>query len=328
MGRCSIPAVIVLLLLLSGDTNANRQYFLVDSLDLSMRSEAGGNASHSGAKPEGSVKLGVEPAGVRFGVGELREPLGLSVDVHGFVYVADAMTGKVFRYSPGGESVEFERPSLSASLYPIDVAVYGSYVYVLDYAENRILRYDREGSYLDILLSFSEYERMHPVSITIGRGGRIVTTDIENQTLTIWTPLLDIELSEGEFGWAEGSFDRPMKAVIMPDDRVAIVESGNRRVQLFSPSGRYESILSLPEDRAFRSPRAISADQSGNIFVADAEAGRIFIFSTRGEFILDIDSFESEAISPAALAVGWNDLLYVADLRSRSVLVYHLLYPS
>ncbi len=270
--------------------------------------------------------LRIEATGVRLGTGELREPLGLDVDNRGFVFVADAMAGKVFRYTRAGESIEFGRPSRFTSFYPIDIAAFGPYVYVLDYIENRVLRFDYKGAYLDILLSFTEYERMHPVSITTDEGGRIVTTDVENHTLSVWSPLLDLEFSLGEYGWMEGDFDRPMKAVVLPDGRLAVVETGNRRLQLFSAAGGYEASWTAPDSVSFRTPRYVCFDRAGNTFVADATAGRVIVFSRDGEAVAAIDSFDGEPISPAACACDWNDYLYVADLHSRSVLVFRLRY--
>jgi len=275
---------------------------------------------------ERGVRLVISTAGLRLGAGELREPLGLAVDSRDFVYVADAMTGKVFRYSPQGESLEFEIPSSGASLYPIDVAVQGSFVYVLDYADNRIIRYDTRGSYLDILISFHEFERMHPTSLTVDESGRFITTDVENHTLTLWTPLMDIEFTVGEFGWAEGSFNRPRKAIILPDGRIVVAESGNRRLQILSPAGGYEMVPAPPTGKEFRTPRSVAVGRYGMIFVADTEGRRVLVFSAGGDFLTDVDSFNGGEISPAAIAVGWSDQLFVADLQTRSILVYRLLY--
>jgi hypothetical protein len=236
------------------------------------------------------------------------------------------MTGKVFRFTRDGESLEFGRPSRLTSFYPIDVAAFGPYIYVLDYDGNTVQRYDYRGAYLDILLSFAEYERMHPVSLTSGAGGRLMTTDIENHSLTVWTPLLDVEFSLGEYGWAEGDFNRPMKAVVMSDGRIAVADTDNRRVQIFTAAGAVETSWSAPDSCAFRAPRYLCLDRAGNLFIADAKAERVYLFTEEGAFSMAIDSFGSDPIKPAACAVGWNGHLYVADLRSRSVLVYRLLY--
>ena len=270
--------------------------------------------------------IAVEDLGRSFGSDELREPLAIAVDQRHFVYVADAMAGKVFRFDAQGGSLEFESPSSALDIYPIDLAVEGSIVYVLDYTQNRVLRYDYRGAFLDIYISFDEFERMRPVSFSAGDGGRFITTDIETHSVTIWTPLLQFELQVGEFGWAEGSFDGPRKVASLSDGGMAVVESGNKRVQILSSSGRFEHSIEPSEGSVLRSPRWIATDGKGNLFVTDPDAGIIFVFSTEGDLLMKIDSYGGEGISPAAAAIGWDDHLYVTDLRSGAVLMFRLHY--
>ncbi len=277
--------------------------------------------------PDTSKAIRIEEAALRFGAGDLREPTGLDVDTRGNVYVADAMAGKVFRYTPDGASLEFERPTSGAAFYPIDVAVQESFILVLDYSRNGIVRFDSWGSYLDVLLSFDVFDRVRPVSITVEPGGSLITSDVANHTVILWTPLYDRELTIGEFGRGPGRFNAPRKAAFLPDKGIVVVESGNARLQFFSPSGRYERIVQPPPERPFASPRSVETDHAGTIFVCDAKQGRIFVFTAEGEFVTDIDSYAGEAISPAAAAAGWDNTLYVADLKSRSVIVYRLRYP-
>jgi tripartite motif-containing protein 71 len=279
------------------------------------------------ARPDTSRALSIVGTALRFGAGDLREPTGVAVDTRGAVYVSDAMAGKVFRYTPDGVSLEFERPPNNAAFYPIDVAVQESFVLVLDYSQNKLLRYDSQGAYLDVLLSFDVFDRVRPVSLTAGPGGRIITADVVNHAVVLWTPLLDRELTMGEFGWGPGRFNAPRKAAFLPNQRLVVVESGNRRLQFFSPSGRYERKVQASPEKPFVSPRSVEVDHAGTIFVCDAEQGRISVFTGAGEYVTGIDSFSGEAISPAAAAVGWDGSLYVADLKSRSVLVYRILYP-
>ncbi|MBU8921523.1 MAG: NHL repeat-containing protein [Bacteroidales bacterium] len=269
----------------------------------------------------GEMELFLYKETIVLGKGILREPLGLDVSPTGEIFVADAMTGKIFIFAPDGAVVEFEDPPLGSSIYPIDLAVNGTFVYVLDYSDNRLLRYDRNGTFLDVLISFGLYDRMRPSSVSGGGGGRLLTTDMKNHGLTIWTPLLDIEFLWNEFGFMEGALDRPAKAVLLLDERIAVAETGNKRVQIFSPSGRYESILVLPDDTGFEKPRSICVGRDGNIHVADTDAGAVFIFSPDLSFLGKIDSFGGMKISPSAVAVGWNGGLYIADIRSGSILV-------
>jgi len=277
--------------------------------------------------PDTARVLRIEETGVRLGLGELREPTGVAVDSRGFVFVADAMAGKVFRYDRNGASVEVERSPDNAAFYPIDVADQQSFILVLDYSRNKLVRCTDKGAYLDVLLSFDQFERVRPVSLTAGAGGRIITADVTNHTVVLWTPLLDIELTIGEFGRGEGRFNEPRKAAFLPSQGIVVVESGNRRLQYFSPSGRYERIAQPPAGTPFISPRSVSVDDAGTVYVCDAQAGRVFVFDAQGSYVTDIHEYGGEAISPAAAAAGWDGALYVADLKSRSILVYRVLHP-
>ena len=268
------------------------------------------------------------PTGVVFGAGELREPLGLATDVRGFLFVADAMAGKVFRYAPDGTSLEFEAPPVGAGVYPIDVAAYGSYVYVLDYAGNQILRYDHKGAYLDVLISFaSRPGRMRPTSLTTSAGGRLLTTDAENHAVAVWSPLLDVEINTGEYGWAGGSFNRPSKAAFFGAELIAVADFGNRRVQVLSGSGRFERFLAPGDEARFESPRYLCGGPEGHLFVADTGGGAVHVFSPAMNHLFSIGGDTAE-VAPAAVAAGWDDMLYVADLHSGSVIVYRLSYPG
>jgi hypothetical protein len=277
--------------------------------------------------PDSIQSMTVEPTGGILGLGELREPLGLAVDDRGFLFVADAMTGKVFRYSPDGSSLEFEKPGSDAAIYPIDIAAYGTFIYVLDYSGNRVLRYDYKGAFIDVLLDFSAYERMKPVSISTSGSGRLVTTDMVNHTLTVWSPLLEVEIVKGEYGWLKGSLDRPVKGSLFGDDMIAVAEFGNRRVQIFSGSGSFERFLELPGDGEMGAPRYLCSDPEGRLFVADPEAGAVHIYSADMGYIRSITGGEKD-FSPSAVAADWNGHLYISDLTSKSVIVFRLTLPG
>ncbi|MDZ7859723.1 MAG: NHL repeat-containing protein [Candidatus Krumholzibacteriota bacterium] len=270
----------------------------------------------------------LEGSGNYLGKGELREPLGIFAGPRGDVYVADAMAGKVYKYDQSGNSVEFELPSFSGSVYPIDLSGSAAFVYILDYSSNKILRYDYRGAYLDILIDFAEYKNLKPVSLSVGTGGRFLMTDIESHHFTILNPLLDIELQIGAYGWDKGYFDEPMKASLLPGGRIAVADSGNRRIQIFSSSGRFLMLLGSSEEYEFCYPRSVCGDSEGNIFVADTECGEVFVFSPSGRFIMSLDSYCGNDIAPSALSVSFEGKLFVADTQSSSVIIYRIVYPD
>jgi len=255
-----------------------------------------------------------------------REPLGISAGPRGGVYVADGMSGKLFKCSEGDAPLEFPVPQSLSSIYPVDVVAESApFIYVLDYFSGRVLRYDYRGAYLDVLISFEDFV---PSSLTAGAGGSFILTDMENHSVLVLNPLLDREVEIEGYGWEKGFFNRPSKAVILRDGRLAVADTGNKRVQIFSSSGAYLRELPAPESGPFRTPRSLFCGPEGNIFIADTDRGAVFVYSAGGEFITEIISYSGRSISPSAVTADFNGNLFVADLLSRSVVIYRLVYPD
>ena len=274
-----------------------------------------GHAHAQAGSPSADDTLSVERLVTVLGKGVLREPLGMAVDDRGFILVADAMAGKVYRFSPG-----------DAGFYPIDVAAHGTQVYVLDYAGNRILRYEYKGAWLDVLLEFSQFGGMRPASLTSSPGGKMLTTDLEKNTLTVWSPLLEIEIVTGDYGIGDGNFDRPAKAALFGDEEIAVAEFGNSRVQLFGGAGRFEGYAELRGGASWTSPRYVCGGLDGYLFAVDTGAGLVHAFSPGGKHVLTVGA--GAGIKPSAAAASWDEHLYIADLNSRSILVYRVHYPG
>ena len=199
------------------------------------------------------------------------------------------------------------------------------FIYVLDYTSGKVLRYDYRGAYLDVLISFDDFK---PSSISAGAGGSFIFTDMENHSVLVLNPLLDREVEIYGYGWEAGFFNKPAKAVILRDGRLAVADTGNRRVQIFSSSGAYKRQLSSPDSLGFKTPRSLCCSPEGNIFVADTGRSSVFVYSPEGDYLTVIASYSGKKISPSALTVDLNNNLYVADLLSRSILIYRLFYPD
>jgi hypothetical protein len=167
---------------------------------------------------------------------------------------------------------------------------------------------------------------MRPASLTSSPGGKMLTTDLENHTLAVWSPLLDIEIRTGDYGWGDGSFDRPVKAALFGDENIAVAEFGNTRVQILGGAGRFEGYAELPDGMEWVSPRYVCGGLDGYLFAADTGSGLIHAFAPDGSYVMTVGT--GEGLKPSAVAASWDERLYVADLNSRSILVYRVYYPG
>jgi len=98
---------------------------------------------------------------------------------------------------------------------------------------------------------------------------------------------------------------------------VYISDTGNSRVQKFSPDGNFLKAWGSDGSGAgqFREPLGIAVDLAGNVYVADSANQRVQKFSSDGNFLASWTGFEFWRL-PAALAVDGSGYVYVVDSAS------------
>ncbi len=113
-------------------------------------------------------------------------------------------------------------------------------------------------------------------------------------------------------------FSSPLDFAIDPEGNLYVEDTGNDRIQKFSPSGEF--ILKWGSEGAadgqFNSPEGIAIDSEGNVYVADTDNDRIQKFSSSGEFILKWGSegaADGQFNSPRGIAIDPEGNVYVAD---------------
>jgi DNA-binding beta-propeller fold protein YncE len=246
----------------------------------------------------------------------LGEPVAVSVAHEGNLLVADAFLGRIVGIDAKHErAVEFEIPAQSPSFYPVDVRISGFFVYALDVAERKLLRFDRAGSFRDVLISFDDAfeDRSTPVGLDVDGSGRIAITDTKNHVVVIFDNYLQIELAFGNYGTAPGQLDSPEGVSFLKDGGLVVADTGNRRLQIFDSGGAFVRLIPSAGDNPMRGPRRVVTDRSGRFFVADPAAGRVFVFETNGELARVIAPDGVSGFRPTDVAVTSSDILYVAD---------------
>lgn len=186
---------------------------------------------------------------------------------------------------------------------PIGVAVApDGAILVVDSANARVERFRADGSFLDIWGesdSGSIFTRtangLGPTGITTGPDGltwvadtwghRVVALDANGQLArTIGGPTVDLGDDAARVAESPGSFFGP-RAVAITDDAIYVVDTGNERVQQFTPEGTFVRAWgghgSAPGQLI--EPVGIAVGPDGNLYVADSGNARIAIFTPEGE---------------------------------------------
>jgi DNA-binding beta-propeller fold protein YncE len=160
---------------------------------------------------------------------------------------------------------------------------------------------------------------------------RIQRLDKDGNFLGMWgVPGVTIAPGNGKttqfFGPRDIAFDR--------NGKVLVVDTGNKRVQVFEPDGTYLTQFGSEGGEAglFREPVGLEIDAGGNIYVADMWNKRIQVFDPAYKFVRQfpveewaaMPQNELQAVDNKAYMASTARALFVSSPKQRKVLVFGL----
>jgi DNA-binding beta-propeller fold protein YncE len=176
--------------------------------------------------------------GIR-GPGRLRKPVNIVIDPLGYKFVADTIRKQIVVFGPDDQyATAFDLPEPAR---PVDVAVYGNELYVLDNDKScQIVVLDRRTG--EVLRTFgspgSEPGQFRlPSSMCIGPEGFLYVSDTMNWRVQkiardgkpVW--------AVGQPGYQVGQFGRPRGVRVGPDGIVYVVDGATEIVQMYDSDG-------------------------------------------------------------------------------------------
>jgi sugar lactone lactonase YvrE len=232
--------------------------------------------------------------------GRLRVPLAVVRDIDGSLYVADAGRHSVVKYSEdgrflfkiGGDGSSAGSGSTDGQFnMPRGLALdKDGNLYVSDSLNNRIQKFDRDGSFL---MKFGgggsgPGEFRKPAGIAIDPQGDLWVVDSENHRLQEFSADGNYLFSLGGSGSGRGQFNNPEGVAIDVNGNIYAVDWGNSRVQRFSPDGKLLSSFGGPGrgKGQFIFPSSATIDKAGDLYVTDTGNNRIHRFDSDGNFLM------------------------------------------
>lgn len=206
-------------------------------------------------------------------------PTSVAASALGRLYIADPGRGTVMRVASDGSVLfEFEAPSGSPGLQPLDVEVTGFKVYVLDAQSNALLRYGDTGSFFDVLRSFEGGRGEMPRMLSVDASGRVLLCQTSLHQVRVLDEASHTETVVGGLGTRTGELSRPAGVVFAPDGAFYIADTGNARLQRFSAVGNFEVAFT----DSLREPRGLAVGAGGELYVADAKERAVHLFGPAG----------------------------------------------
>lgn len=228
---------------------------------------------------------GVGPAQIAAAQQTAMTGTALDVDLYGNVYVLDAERATLTLLDrnlatlavigqPGWDNGRFDRPAAVWARNGMDV-------FVADYGNHRIQRFDRQLAFVSSLStreSDNPDERFgYPTDVALSRLGDLFVCDGENQRVLRINRLSQVEKVIGGFDAGEGKLERPTKIGLGPDDDLFVLDG--HRILVFDAFGNF---LTLLYKSMWKAPSALYADAE-RVVVADG--GELFCFGPERQLL-------------------------------------------
>lgn len=167
--------------------------------------------------------------------------------------------------------------------------------------------------------------------IAVDRAGDVYVSDTWNHRIQVFSPTGAFLRSWGQATAhpnrpQPGEFYGPRGVAVAANGNVYVADTGNRRVQVFTPEGRFlfafgglgAAMGQLNE------PSSLAFDHGGNLYVADYWNQRVQIFDARGRSIgsFPVGIWQANSYDEPAIAVDGAGRVYVPDPGGQRILVY------
>lgn len=208
--------------------------------------------------------------------------------------------------------------------FPQDLAVDSAgNVYVSDYGNRRIQKFDNNGNFLHTwgIKGSGNGQFQAPAGIAIGQDyvyvvdndlNRVQKFDTVGKYITQW----------GVKGQGAGQLMLPQGIAVDSHGDVYVADTGNSRIQKFTSDGKFLLSWGVSGlgDGQFLNPRGVAADTQGSVYVADSGNNRIQKFTADGVFVKTFDVSSGSSLKyPQGLEVDSSGNIYIADTGNNRI---------
>jgi DNA-binding beta-propeller fold protein YncE len=269
--------------------------------------------------------------------GNLYSPMGIDVDSHGNIFIADTGNNRiqVFR-SDGTFMAEFGKTGSQAGEffepYSVDASS-GLHVLVADSRNGRIQLFHNADrgeffGYIGTVVQGSMTtgnEHFRPVVIDYLSSGELLCVDQDQAKVILFNSSFNPKLEIGGIGSGLIQFSKPASVTITSDRSIFISDSGNHRVYKFDYFG---NLLMQIGNGILNEPWGVAVDDAGSIYVSDRQMNQVLTFNAQGSLLLKFGSSGSgsgQFQQPCALKI-YKDILYVVDTGNSRIQGFRIHY--
>ncbi len=222
------------------------------------------------------------------GPGQFSKPVAMASDGESIIYIADAATSFVHKFSPSGE------PRLSfqddrSNIQPIDLAVdAGAAIYVADGRRGTVAIFFSDGMRHRELRTGATSAVRESMHIAVDAYGTIYVAAKHPYGIRKFSPGLRPIGSWRGSAAKETPVDNPSALVVGPDGLLYLCESAQPQIKVYDSAGTPQRTGSVPGDAAAEQLSGIAVNRKF-IFAAGASHPSVYVWSLDGSYRLTQD---------------------------------------
>lgn len=239
----------------------------------------------------------------------LSHPLGMSIDLEDNIYLADTGNHRVLKCDVRGKLLREVGGfgfGPQQSDRPADVwAANGLDVFVADYNNRRVQRYDKDLNFISSYASDENLEASlqfgYPAALALSAQGELFLADHEYNRMLRFDSFGVPKASFGDFNWGEGGLERPAKIFISRRNEVWVSDSSRRTIHFYDMFGNFLRRIDFEKNAA---PCGM-AEWNHGIMAADCNRHAVIFFSAEGQVLGTFGgrgTGRHEFTNPAAIA--------------------------
>jgi DNA-binding beta-propeller fold protein YncE len=231
------------------------------------------------------------------GPGKLNEPNGVSFGgPDGLIYIVDTWNNRIQEFTTGGKSKKIFT-SDDGFFAPRELVVDpAGDVYVADTGHHRIVKFDPSGKQIRSWGAINPKtgasvagkklgEFNEPIGLALDKAGNLYIADRLNFRIQVLSPDGQVLRSWPVKGWSKEQIDmEPHLALDQTHNLIYATDGRGKKVYCYHLDGSEVSTIEKDStgNQLFIVPLGVSVDGSGNLYVVDAGAGKVF--KIKGQF--------------------------------------------
>ncbi len=241
----------------------------------------------------------------------------LDYDIQRNIYVVDRAGNTLMKFSPGGDSLDaingYGTGSLQFDSPSGIVARQGNDIFVADYNNGRIQRFNRTLDYITTIYTANasnDNARFgYPRDVALTRQGDMLIVDGENSRILKLSPFGEFRGAFGDIKAGAGRLVEPARIEVDGSDNAYVLDQ-NRLIQ-FDPFGSYIRDFPLAPDIV---PMAISIDQDTLLVIGqrDIHLYDLVTLSSAGHFLLEAPAVAARLIEGKIVALEEHRIVVYA----------------